>query len=1138
MVMAKNVMRRNLRQSILKSFGRYIAIVLIIALGASIFVGLLMTKTDMVATGQKFTDEQNMFDLRLLSTYGWDQEQVDAIAELDGVTDAEGQIYLDVIARQADAEDDAVYRFYSIPEAVNKVSLRGGRMPESADECLADGLYADDSILGTQVVVADNNEEDTLDALTCRTYTVVGYVATPLYMDLSRGTTSIGSGSLSGYVYIPREGFDVDYYTEVGITIPGDYAIYTDAYNDALEAASDSLEPELEAIAQKRFQELKQEAEDAYSEGLEEYLQGVKELQDGKLDAERELADAEQKLLDAQQQIEDNEALLTQGQAQLAGGKAALAESQEELEQSRKALTEAMEQAYGELDAASGKLTENYNTVNANLQQVNDGLQKVAAALDEVNAGITEFEQSGMTEQMLEPTIQAVQDALTQAEDALKEAESAGASGEVLDQMRQQADALYKDLERLRQVQSLYTLRPELQAQQAELQRNKTQLEAAMESIQNGFAELESSKALMDSQFADTQAQLDAGRQQVEAGWAELAQNEQKIADGWAALEEAKEELADGWKSYETGKAEAEQEIADAEQKLADAKLELDEARADIDEMPAAELYILDRNSNVGFASLDSSSDIVAGVSRVFPAFFLLVAALVCITTMTRMIEDERTQIGTLKTLGYSNGAIISKYLLYAGSGALIGCGLGVLAGSVVFPKILWQAYCIMLYITPDVVLTFDWVLCGVVVGAYTAVMLLVTWYCCRKTLREEPAELIRPKAPVSGKKILLERLPFWHRISFLNKVTIRNIFRYRQRLVMMMVGIGGCTALLVTGFGLRDSLVNVVDYQFEEVTVYDLSVYFSDDQKDSQQQAFLAEVEDGSEDVLFYHQSSVELDFDGRTKQIYMISAGEQLARFIDLHSGGAAVALPGENEVVLSVGVAEAMGVGVGDAVVLRDADMRMLELRVSGIYENHVYNYAVVAPETIENQWGALPGKQMAFIKTAQGEDPHALGARISGLEGVMNVSVSQDLAEMVGSMMDALDLVVVVVVFCAGLLAVIVLYNLTNINITERIREIATIKVLGFRASETAAYVFKENLSLTVIGGLLGLLMGQLLLQFVMSQIKIDIVWFKALVTPQSYVWAIMLTMLSACLVDLIFYFKLEKINMAEALKSVE
>ena len=490
-----------------------------------------------------------------------------------------------------------------------------------------------------------------------------------------------------------------------------------------------------------------------------------------------------------------------------------------------------------------------------------------------------------------------------------------------------------------------------------------------------------------------------------------------------------------------------------------------------------------------------------------------------------------------MKALGYSNSAIISKYLFYAGSSAVLGCGLGILAGSSVFPMIIWDAYKSMLHIKPDVVLTVNWWLCIGVIAAYTTVILTVTWYCCHKTLEEVPAELIRPKAPDAGKALFVEKLPFWKKISFLNKVTIRNIFRYRQRLAMMLMGIGGCTALLVTGFGLRDSILNVVDYQFENIIQYDLQVYFRDDLTEKTKKDFLEKLEQGMI-PMFHHQSSMELAFDNRVKELDMICAEEELTDFITFRRENREIYMPDLNEVVLSVGVAEALNIELGDTLTLRDPDMKKLELTVSGIYDNHIENFAVVCPETLQQQWGSLPGQQMAYVKLPEGSDIHSAGARIAECNAVMNVSVSADTADMVSGMMQALDLVIVVIVFCAALLAATVLYNLTNININERIREIATIKVLGFNASETSAYVFKENMTLTVAGSLFGLVLGYLLLVFVINQVKVDMIWFRALVNPISYVYSIGMTVLAALAVNFIFYFKLQKINMAEALKSVE
>ena len=1093
MVMKRNAMGKNLRQSILRSFGRYIAISAIIGLGTAMFVGLLMTKSDMVATGQKFMDRQNMFDIRLVGSYGWAPEQVEKAAQLEGIAEAEGIFYMDMITQFGDDASDAVYRLYSMPQGMNKLALRGGRMPENSSECLADGFHMDDSILGTKVIISSDNDEDDLEKLTQKELTVVGYIASPLYMDMNRGTTSVGSGTLTGYLYLPETSFDVDYFTEIHLTIPGDYAIYSDQYNDTLEAMADAIEPTVEALAWDRFHAVKAEAEEEYAEGYQEYLDGIEEYEEGKAEGEQELADALQELTDGEQEIKDNRKKLQNAERTLYEARILLDEKAAEVAANKQALEEqipGLEQLKKIWDADAAAL-----------------LQDTGYSVDELYGFLQNYPSE-------------------------------------IEALRGELANIYG---RITQLESLESRTPGEEAELSSLESSLADIEAKItefcdklniaEPVREKIIELVTNFAMLLN-LKETVATLDAAEKEIAANQEEVKKNITKVYDGYKELEEAEQELADGWEEYYDGKAEFEQEIADAEQELADAKEDLAEAREDIDGMDDPELIILDRNSNVGYNNLLSASDIVQGVSRVLPAFFLLIASLVCITTMTRMIEEERTQIGTLKALGYSNGAIISKYLIYAGSGAVLGCGAGVVLGSTFFPQVLWQAYSIMLYIDPDIVLTVNPILIVAVIGVYTVVILAVTWYCCHRTLEEVPAELIRPKAPDAGKALLVEKLPFWDKISFLNKVMIRNIFRYKQRLAMMLVGIGGCTALLVTGFGLRDSIVNVVDYQFEEVTVYDMEVYFREEPAPEERQAFVEELGDQAEDVLFYHQSSVDMDFGGRTKDIYMVSAGEELRNFIDLHTAEGEVPMPGLDEVVLSIGVTEMMDIHIGDTVTFRNPDMQIMELTVSGIYNNHVNNYSIVSPETIEARWGAAPKQEMALVKVAQGHVPHTVSAQIVAMDDVMNVSVSADMADMVGNMMTALDMVIWVVVLAAGLLAVIVLYNLTNININERIREIATIKVLGFNAKETAAYVFKENMALTVVGSIFGLFLGQLFLLFVMDQIKIDMVWFKALVMPRSYVLSLVLTLVSAVIVDFIFYFKLQKINMAEALKSVE
>ena len=983
-IMSRNAMRKNLRQSIIKSFGRYLAITLIIALGAGLFVGLLMTKTDMVATGQIFTDQQDMFDLRMISNYGWTDKYVREFSRLEGVADAEGIYYIDLIANREGSDQESVYRFYTIPDSVNRVALRGGRMPQRDDECLADGFRNDDSVLGTKITVSDSNDPDSLEKVVQKTFTIVGYVSSPLYMDMNRGTTSVGSGSLEDYFYVPKAALESDIYSEIHLRLDGSHRIYTEEYNDFLDAESDRLKPQAEQLCTERFLDVKEKAEEEYNDGYQEYLDGVKEYEDAKADAEKELADAEQELKDGEEELEKNRKKLIDGEKEIKDGREQIEEARGQIESARK-----------ELDTQYAALKPQYDLVMQNIDGARAAVNSLKAAIDGCQSTIAQNEKK----------IEQLRQSLP--------SEGEDPSGELSEE------------EINRQITELEAANEQCRSQLEPYQAQYQQASAELEQMNQAIAGM---KAIQDGYAAVDQGELKMWENETK-----LNNAEKKIAVGWGEWAKGRDELEEGWEDYEQAKQDAEKELADAEQELKDAEEELLDARDEIDSMDTPDLTILDRNSNVGYNNLDSSSDIVAGVSRVFPVFFILIAALVCITTMTRMIDEERTQIGTLKALGYTDREIMNKYLIYSGSGAVLGCALGIAAGSTIFPQILWKAYCIMLSIQPNVVLTVNWPLSLAVLVTYTAIMLFVTWWCCHKTLAENPAELIRPKAPEAGKQIFVEKLPFWKRISFLNKVTIRNIFRYKQRLAMMLIGIGGCTALLLTGFGLRDSISNVAAYQFENVTKYDMSVYFREEPSERQQDKFIKAVEHDASNRMFYHQSSVEVDFDNRVKEVYLLSGGDEMTEFIDFHKGETPLSLPGKNQVLLSSGVAENLGIRQGDEVILRNSDLEELHLTVSAIYDNHVYNYAIVSPETITGQWGREPEYQMAFICMKDGADVHALSAAISDLSFVMNVAVSEDLAATVGRMMEALDLVVWVIVFCAGLLAVTVLYNLTNINI---------------------------------------------------------------------------------------------------------
>ena len=521
-----------------------------------------------------------------------------------------------------------------------------------------------------------------------------------------------------------------------------------------------------------------------------------------------------------------------------------------------------------------------------------------------------------------------------------------------------------------------------------------------------------------------------------------------------------------------------------------------------------------------------------------FPVFFFLVAALVCVTTMSRMVDEQRTQIGVWKAMGYDKSLISLKYIIYAGSSGFIGSVLGFFIGTYFIPKAFWNAYSSMYNFTDQLTYNFD----PVMFAASLAVALLCTAgvgiYSCRKELREVPASILRPKAPRNGKRILLERIGWlWRRISFLHKVTLRNVMRYKQRFFLMILGVSGCTALLLTGFGVRDSIQNVTDYQYGEISVYDAELNFTDPLSDEEQESFLAGHE-GLDKLLYLSSTSVDIGSEDNLKSssLSAVMSGA-LEDFIKLCSEDGEVSLPGDGEILLSKGMASMLNVERGDSVTVTNDQFKSIDLTVCGVFDNYISDYMFVTPETLMELDGETP-VNTAYVIFKEGVDQNTASARLLDDELVSRVALSQDTRNSVDSSFSSLNIIVVLIILCAGALAFIVLFNLININIGERIREIATIKVLGFYNGESSAYVFREVNMLTVLGALLGLALGKLLHAFVMTQIRTDGICFDVRIAWQSYIYSLLLTFAFAVLVRIAMSYKLGRISMSESLKAVE
>ncbi|MBD9124431.1 MAG: FtsX-like permease family protein [Lachnospiraceae bacterium] len=1024
-------------REIRQSFGRYAAILAIVALGVGFFVGLMVVTPAMVRNGGRYLNSHDLYDLRLLSTLGFEKDSVDAFTGREDIKAVEGAVSSDFLAVDESGKSRVLVA-QTLLEVQNQVELKAGRLPEAADEIVVDSsLFSKDDI-GKTIQVSDENSEETADLFAYDVYTIVGVADASYYINYQRGSTTLGTGRVSGFVYMLPDGFDTDYYTELFVRLDQNDRIYSDVYKKKIEDLKTWAEPIAEQEAQNRYDSLKADAQQKVDDAQ-------KELRDQTADARTDLEEAKQKLTD--------------GQKELADGKEQIADAKKQLQQAKQTLAQ--------------KQTE-LNNGRAQLVDGRSQLEAGQAQLDSARA-------------QLNAAIAAAQSAGSQAG-----AES-GVSGSAAVSLAQQL--------------------AQLDAQQAALDAQRNQLESS-------------------------EAELTAGEKQLAAAKQELSLQEKQLNEQEQKLADAEKELADGQKEYEDG-------LQTLDEKTADAKEEIADAQKQIDEIQEPDVYVLGRDTNIGYASYENDSTIVAGIAKVLPFFFFLVAALVCMTTMNRMVEEQRTQIGVLKALGYSEARIMGKYLFYAGSAAGIGSVIGFLIGSTIFPTVIWNAYKIM-YHMGDYELMFD---PGLAVASFAVALFCsvgVTWLTCRYELMSTAANLIRPKSPKSGRRVWLEHIPLlWNHMSFLAKVSVRNVFRYKQRFFMMVIGIGGCTALLVTGYGIKDTIADIADMQYEEVQLYDMSATLKEGYPDADTADFseLTGVLSGSsKDWMPFCEISMDLTGRSGVKTANVVIPQDTGAaqEYIRLRTEeGEDIPWPGEEEAVISAKLARKCGIRVGDTVTLRTEDGEKLKVKVTALSRNYIYNYVYISPETWELDNGSDPVYKSIYIHASEGaQENRELSEKLLACDVVSAVAVNADMLSQINKMMGSLDAVVLLVILCAGALAFIVIYNLTNINITERIREIATIKVLGFRPKETAAYVFRENVVLTALGTIVGLGAGICLHRFVIANIDVDMVTFQPRVLPFSFVKSILLTFVFMVIVDVVMYLKLERINMAESLKSVE
>lgn len=1069
MVVKKTAIMRDTLRDIKKSLGRFISIVAIIALGVGFFSGVKVSPEVMRYTADKYYDDYNLMDLRIVSTLGLTEDDLREIDKIPGVENSFGTYIIDALTEFEENEIVIRIHGFSSEDQINGLRLIEGRLPEKLDECLVEaGKEISLNIpIGSKIKLYSGKDEPLSENLVNTEFTVVGAIQSPYYLSFEKGTSDIGNGRVKDFIMIPQENFKLDVYTDIFVTVEGAKELnsYEDEYFDFVKTVEDKIKDIAKERENIRYESILKEAQDELNKGKKEYYE--------------EKANAEEKL---------NEAL-------------------KELEDARKKIEE-----------GEKKIKENEDIF---IKSINEGKEKIVEAEKELIKGEEEYKKG--LKAFNENKSLAVE-GFKKAEEEIKQGEESIASLE--EKILQMKAAVDNPLLPTEEREKLII----------ELQTTEGILEKAKESVENGRRELEAKKlelAKAEEEFKRNEAVLIASREKLEQEKLNLItkENEGRIEIGKAKmeLEKSKDDLAKGEEEYIKAKEKADEELRKAWEKIQDGEEE-------IKKINKAKWYVLNRKSHYSYVDYGGAADRIDAISRVFPVFFALVAALVCLTTMTRMVDEQRINIGTLKALGYGNGAIAFKYIFYAMTATVLGCVVGVAVGYTVFPTVIFNAYGIM-YLLPPVELKFNTTLALTVSLGAIGLTSLTTFFACINELKEDPALLMRPKAPKMGKRILLERIPFiWNRLSFIYKVTVRNIFRYKRRFFMTVFGIAGCTALVLAAFGIRDSIRAVIDRQYGAVFTYDVTVGL-----EPEAEKYLKENEKIYSYQIIMSENGVA-SHGGTEKNVSIIVPRDtdDVGEFIHLQRrrDEKKIDFP-ERGVVITEQVGKSLNVDVGDEITLKSGEDEAV-VQVAGITENYTFNYAYLSPEYYREVFGKDVEFNQAIgkIKDTSKEFEDTLSKELIKKEGISSVSFNTSIKESFEDTIKSLGYVVLVMIVSAGALAFVVLYNLTNVNISERIREIATIKVLGFYDNEVSAYVYRENTILTLIGTLVGLVIGIFLHRYIMVTVEMENIMFGLKLNPLSYIYSIVLTLVFSIFVNFVMYYRLRNIEMVESLKSVD
>ena len=1016
----KSALLKDSIKEIKNTYKRFLSILVMAFLGVGFFAGMRAASPDMVDTIDQYYKESQVYDIKILSTLGLTNDDIDALSEIDeientvGLYETEGKIEID--------NKEIITKIMSV-EKLNKPILLQGNLPKTQNECVVEDsfLTANHKSIGDTIEVeaekTKNDEGEEVEYLNKNILKIVGTVKSPLYISRDRGTSSLGSGKIDYYIYVHKENIKAnEIYTNIYIKLKNseNYTTSSEKYEEYIAEVKEKIEA------------IKEEREKARHDKLVDI-------------ATRKVKEAEEKLNEnkqnAQQQIEE-------AKQEIENGKNKIEKAEVKLNSSKKEADTKFKSAYNQIQMVKESIFQNETQLNQKEQ--------------EAGQQITELE---IKKQELQTQFDTIENNLTQLETQYNQIKDNPNISEEQKQM------LENKIQMLKQ--------------------SKQTIKAGIEQINNGITtgkqEIENAK----TQLQNAKNELTKKEKQYEAT---------KTAT-YSSLENAKIEIEKSKTELEKGEKELEEKQEEFKDKIADAELKLIDSREKIANIENPTWYVLDRYSNTGYNSFIQDTESIENISKVFPIVFFMVALLISLTSMTRMVEEQRTQIGTLKALGYNKLQIASKYVIYAGLACVIGGVLGMSVGFVLLPQIIWTMYQMMYQMTDNIHISFNIIIGGMGLLLICVCIIGATIYAVLKELVQTPSNLMRPKAPKMGKRVLLEKIPFiWKRLSFSQKVTVRNIFRYKKRFLMTIIGILGCTALIVVGFGVRDSIRCIMPNQFEKVFNYDMQIGLKNGLEDEQKQKYIISLQEKTElekVVETYMTSNIAKNQENEEDvQIIVPKEPKDLDEVINLTDvkTGEKVQLE-ENAICLTDKAAELLNVKQGDTITLKDSKDKERQVKISNIVENYVYHYVYMSRITYENLYGENYNTNMLFTKdnNLSEEQETNLATEIMNQSEVASISRNSSIMNLLDDTMKSLNYVVIILIVSAGLLAFVVLYNLSNVNISERIRELATIKVLGFYDKEVYSYVTRETVILTAIGIVLGLIGGYFLNYFIIRNL---------------------------------------------------